>query len=196
MKMDFPLRWPAGWPRTKRPQRAAFTTTFSRSRTGLTHELRRLGARDVVLSSDIPIRQDGEPYQIKGADRPEDAGVAVYFTFNNEQRVIPCDKWNHVKDNVRAIEKTVEALRGIERWGASEMMHAAFQGFAALPTGATGAGWWDVLEVARDAPHEAVRRAYLAKVKSHHPDAGGSPGAFSVVQEAWSNYEREMLVRR
>lgn len=44
-----------------------------------------------------------------------------------------CEKWQDVYGNIYAIGKTIEALRGIERWGTGDMVEQAFTGFVALP---------------------------------------------------------------
>jgi hypothetical protein len=101
-----------------------------------------------------------------------------------------CDRWGRVKDNIQAVRKTIEALRGIERWGASDMIERAFTGFAALPDQTNGA-WWAVLGVAPDAPAPLIEAAYKAKRSAAHPDKpGGSHDEFVRVTEAWNNYER------
>lgn len=41
---------------------------------------------------------------------------------------------------------------------------------------------YDILGVARNAPREAVRRAYRAKAKKAHPDTGGSVQTFAMVK--------------
>jgi hypothetical protein len=59
--------------------------------------------------------------------------------FNGVQRadhqyVLACDLFNEVRLNMHAIALTVEAMRQIERCGASSMLERAFRGFmAALP---------------------------------------------------------------
>lgn len=61
----YPLKWPDGWTRTPDPMRksgAQFKTTFDRARRDLHNELRMLGADNVVISSWLAIRQDGNPY--------------------------------------------------------------------------------------------------------------------------------------
>lgn len=180
----YPLQWPALWPRADRPQRSRFDTTLGEARNGVLRELSLLGARDVVISSNVPTRRDGLPYAARR--EPDDAAVAVYFTLRGEQRCIPCDKWDSVKDNLRAIQHTVAALRGLERWGAKAMVDAAFAGFAALPAGSTaGEAWWTVLEVTANAPWPAIADAYRRLAKEHHPDAGGDTEAFLRVQEAY-----------
>jgi hypothetical protein len=64
---------------------------------------------------------------------PDDPGVAVYFELNGRSQVFACDKWDRVEDNLQAIRKTIEAIRGIERWGSSEMLNRIYKGFQALP---------------------------------------------------------------
>lgn len=172
------------WPRTDRPQRSRFDTTLGEARSGVLRELSLLGARDVVISSNVPTRRDGLPYAARR--EPDDPAVAVYFTLRGEQRCIPCDKWDTVKDNLRAIQHTVAALRGLERWGAKAMVDAAFAGFAALPAGGTSAqAWWEVLEVTPDAQGWEIEAAYREQALCTHPDRGGDTEAFLRVQEAY-----------
>ncbi|WP_051532952.1 hypothetical protein [Arthrobacter sp. 9MFCol3.1] len=111
-------------------------------------ELRLLGVKNIVLSSNQELRRDGLPYAKR--PQPMDRGVAVYFEREGKQQCIPCDKWSRIEDNVQAIRKTIEALRGLERWGAKSMVDAAFQGFLALPATSQAmqlAAWWEVLGV-------------------------------------------------
>jgi hypothetical protein len=176
----YPLHWPAGWPRTKQPERARFDVTFARARDALFNELRLMGARYPVLSSNLELRRDGLPYS--GQRQPADPGIALYFEYNGRQMSFACDRWDRTEDNVRAIGKTIEAIRGIERWGASDMMERAFSAFEALPA---PRGWRDVLNVASDADLEATKRAYRERLKEVHPDTGGSGEAFHDVQAAW-----------
>lgn len=134
------------------------------------------------------VRQDGFLYAKQRV--PDDRGVAVYFTLNGEQQCIPCDKWSQIQDNLQAIRLTVEALRGLERWGAKEMVNAAFRGFKALPESAivtpySKRAWYEVLEVAQTASPEIIRAAYRQKAMKAHPDQGGTPAAFEEVQSAY-----------
>lgn len=57
MTLGYPLQWPEGWPRTKRPVRARFKTSFARARDGLIHEIKLHGGRNIVISTNIPIRK-------------------------------------------------------------------------------------------------------------------------------------------
>lgn len=187
MAEAFPLHWPEGWPRTKSPTKSRFDVSFTESRDGLLAEVQRLGGRYIVISTDIETRQDGLPYANQRA--PKDTGVAVYFERKGKQMVFACDRWNTVKDNMRAVAKTIEAIRGIERWGASEMLERAFSAFVALPApGSTRKRpWQDVLGIGPGVyPVTAaiIEDQYRRLAKKHHPDAGGSAEAFHELQQA------------
>lgn len=193
-----PLQWPAGWPRADRPKRARFDTSFARARAELINELRLLGARLPVISSNIELRRDGLPYA--NAKQPDDRGIAVYFTLNGEQQCIPCDSWDRTEDNLQAIRLTVAALRGLDRWGAKEMVNAAFRGFKALPENAivtpyTSRLWYEVLEVSPDATPDEIKAAYRQLLHTAHPDKGGSQEAFAELQKAYKEAPHGKQVR-
>lgn len=143
----YPLTWPAGWPRQETRRDAPFHRRVSRegqswsskeklsieqARTDVRHELRLLGAQGVVISSNLRLRLDGEP--MSGQSNPDDPGVCVYFTLRKKPRCLPCDKWRRAGDNLVAISKYVEAMRGQIRWGVGSV-DAMFAGFKALPGG-------------------------------------------------------------
>lgn len=190
-----PLSWPATWSRTEFPRRSAFQVTFAQARDGLLSELRMLGAREVLISSNVALRRDGLPYA--AAKDPDDAGVAVYFELDGQPKCIPVDKWDRVKDNLRAVELTVAALRGLERWGAKHMVDAAFQGFAALPAGGTREAdpWWVVLGVRANDPRPIIESAYRRLARKHHPDLAGKDNheQWLVIQKAWEQAMRSTV---
>lgn len=171
---SFPLHWPQGWPRASRRQGSQFQSALGSARDHLMNELRLMGAKYIVLSSNMELRRDGLPYA--NQKQPADPGVAIYFQWRGKQMTFACDRWVKVEDNVRAIGKTVEALRGIERWGASDMMERAFSAFEALPPPSEGSPptCWDILGVECNAPHDEVVKAYRRQARSAHPDRGGT----------------------
>ena len=131
----YPLAWPAGKPRTARHliERSRFEPgNRPREVASVQAELSRLGARKVVVSTNVRLRLDGVPYANDKA--PSDQGVAVYFDYAGGQKCFACDRWRSVEENLRAIAKSVEAIRGLERWGSKSFVDAAFTGFAALPS--------------------------------------------------------------
>ena len=175
----FPLSWPVGWPRTKYPQSARFDASFTSARDGLFREIKLLGGTHVVLSSNLSLRRDGIP--LAGQRQPTDKGVAVYFFRRGKHMAFACDRWDKIEDNIRAVAKTIEAVRGIDRWGASEMMERAFTAFEALPPPRS---CWDILGIRPGASEADISAAYRAKARSAHPDAGGSETAMSELNRA------------
>ena len=164
----FPLYWPENWLRIKHPTRSRFKTTFGVARDELMAEIRRMGGKKTILSTDIPLRNDGLPYS--NHRPPKDKGVAVYFEYKGNKMSFACDAWDRVQDNVWSIRKTIEALRGIERWGASDMLERAFRGFTALPPPSNK--WWTVLEVSQFATIDEIKAAWKVvkphRTKPHH----------------------------
>lgn len=175
----YPLSWPAGWPRTKYPQRSNFGNhTIYRAAADVEAELIRLGAKRIIISANLIRNMDGG-IRSKQA-QPEDRGVAVYFNYNGGEQCIPCDRWQKVEDNLRAIVLTVSALRGLERWGAKEMVNAAFRGFLAIPEKAGGIDYFAGLNT-----REEVVATFRALAKEKHPDVGGDETEFSNLQEQY-----------
>jgi hypothetical protein len=171
MTEAFPLCWPVGWQRTKRPTSARFSCSFAAARDGIIHEIKLMGGRSPIISTNIPLKRDGLPYA--GFKQPEDKGVAVYFMYKDKQVVLACDRWDKIEHNLQAIRKTIEAMRGVERWGVSEMLERAFSGFIALPetaTEITQSTCYDILEVNKDATLGEIIAAYRHLAKKYHPD--------------------------
>ena len=159
----YPLQWPPGWPRTA--SRQSWPTRAIALEPALAEcqaELRRLGAKNIVLSSNVTL----------GSQAPVDPGVVAYCTYDGTQVSIPCDRWTTVAGNLRAIAKTIEAMRGMERWGAKHMVRAMLTGFTALPAPIVPEDWRAAL--GNPATLAAAEAAYRELMKRAHPDAGGS----------------------
>lgn len=181
----YPLTWPPGRPRTPAHQRrhAPFKTSADHALHNMLDQIRMLGGRDVILSSNMKVRQDGFPYAQQ--PRHSDEGIAVYFRRKGTDYAFACDSFHKREHNIHAIGKTIEALRGIERWGSTGMLEQAFTGFEALPAPGGTEHWRDVLDPAD--PEGSYRRMRAAA----HPDRGGDAEAFQRVQRAWEQYQAE-----
>lgn len=181
----YPLEWPAGYKRTEVRQFSRFerskrgTMAPGAIRNSLLAELRRLGASDIIVSTNIPTTNGGVFYA-KFA-QPSDPGVAVYFNYDGEPCVFVCDKWRTVTENVRAITLTIEAIRGMDRWGVSDMLKRVFTGFLALPAPDDP---FEVLKIKRPANRATIEQAFKSLAKEHHPDAGGTNEAMAKLTEA------------
>ena len=180
----YPLSWPRGWKRTPpyQRQRAAFgrqrdtgrgwstkeQLTLEEARKRLADKLDRLGAVNEVLSTNLVLRADGWP---KGGQRmPDDPGVAVYFDYAGRATVLACDRWDRVEDNIAAIAKHIEAMRGMDRWGVGSV-EQAFTGYQALPAPEP---WWKRLGLSAPTRSEReIKDAYRRASASAHPDRPG-----------------------
>ncbi|MCC5608930.1 hypothetical protein LC612_19610 [Nostoc sp. CHAB 5834] len=67
-----------------------------------------MGAKNIIISSNVPTRQDGLPYARH--KEPDDPGVAVYFKIKDKNYALCCvgiarlrHRWLKVRHNLRAI---------------------------------------------------------------------------------------------
>lgn len=178
----YPLQWPEGYKRSHCKEASRFRVTTVNSQINeVLNELKLLNASGVIISSNLPVRKDGLPYSnFRSLD---DAGVAVYFKFKDNNVVMACDQYKKVEDNLHAIALTIGAMRGMERWGVSEMLNRMFTGFTALPDKTHA--WYEVLEVSEKATKDEINTAYRTLAKLHHPDAGGDTDKFTELTDAY-----------
>jgi hypothetical protein len=187
IEFAYPVNWPVGKPRTEswKRKRALFN---SGGRDLLFEEaVRRLQEqtelvtlrgqpwrmRELTLSTNFELRADGRPRRNSGT--PSDPAVAFFFELDREGTVLASDQFDSVAGNIAAIAATIEAQRGIERWGVSTLKEA-FTGHVALPAPEQ---WWQVLGLTAAAPVDLIQRRYRELVKHAHPDRGGSTAAMA-----------------
>jgi hypothetical protein len=178
--------YPLSWPITKPRSRGVNESDFGARNIGaavdeVLRQLRLLGATHIVISSNLRLRSDGLP--LANQAQPTDRGVAVYFKIDKEPRVIACDRWSRVQDNLWAIAKDIDATRGKLRWGASTL-HEAFAGYAALPQPAKADDWWVVLGLPRNTTRDRINERWRELARTHHPDAGGSDAMMATINAA------------
>lgn len=188
-KLSYPLQWPVGYERTTRRESSMFKQTFDKTQRFLREEIRRLNATDLVVSTNLRTRTDGGIYASDMDKLIDDPGVAIYFKYKGKEISICCDKYRKVWENIYAIAKGIEALRGMDRWGVSDFLDRAFTGFQALPPAAKdlpARDWWVVLKF-HNPPNEYshVRGHYRQLAQELHPDAvGGSVEKFQELNSA------------
>jgi hypothetical protein len=186
MTEAYPLQWPAGKPRTSYPASSKFgSRSIDQATNILRREIGLLRGGSPVISTNTKLRLDGLPYSKQA--QPIDKGVTVYFALKGRQMCFACDRWDKVQDNIYAIAMTIEALRGIERWGSGSMVEQAFTGFVALPAPEQP---HQVLGVRPNASVEEIDAAYREKAKATHPDKGGSDAAMARL-----NWARDTIKR-
>jgi len=176
--------------------------SFDRARTLLTDELDRLKARGVILSTNVPLRLDGNPRADAASRRMDDPGVAVYFQLKGKPMVMAADAYSNIAANLRSLGLAIEALRQLERHGGGVMMERAFAGFTALPApegAAPKRAWWTVLnygedpETRLDLSAEEVDARFKTLAKRRHPDAdGGSTELMAELNQAREDAMRDL----
>lgn len=190
----FPLCWPVNRRRAGWREVARFSITLGKARDAIVREVKLLGGSGLIISSNLGVRRDGLPYA--NQRQPDDPGVAAYFTYKKQPMCFACDRWRKVEDNMQAIAKTIDALRGVARWGTGDMMEAAFTGFAALPppSQTTARGWREVLGFQPNTRplYSEVEAAYRRLRSSAHPDKGGTHERFMEVQSAFDRAHAEL----
>lgn len=155
-------------------------------------ELRGLGATEgsVIISTNVPPRSAFGPPRNNGYD-VEDPGVAVYWTTKQHgERMLACDRWSSIRENLRAVGVAVHGLRLMERAGATQILERAFQAFGELPPASVDPvrPWWEVLgmpqDVATSLSLPMIEARYRELVTKSHPDKGGSPEALIELNRA------------
>jgi hypothetical protein len=192
----FPLDWPSNHPRTSLQSASRFQVRpVIAAAKAITQRLQRMRFADIVISSNMPIRRDGLPYA--SGREPGDTGVAVWWRDKavptQGDRVIACDRWITVHENLHAIELSLDAMAGLNRWGASQIVEQVFAGFAALPSPDRELAWRDVLGNALT--YEDAKRLYRAEISKHHPDHGGTVESAARINAAWAQCELEWQER-
>lgn len=197
MTEAFPLSWPDSWPRYNqaRDSDSRFRGPmyqWDRVVRGLREELMRIGAKDIVISTNQPVRQDGYPYaQARVID---DTGVAVYFTRHKRAMVMAQDRFNTVIGNMRSLAMAIEGLRQMERHGGAAMMERAFTGFLAIAPPSWKKPWREVFGLKPDEQisSHSIRARFLSKAKARHADAGGDDTLMAELNVAYEEAKREL----
>lgn len=181
----YPLSWPSAKPRTPDYRRTPAAFRDAKRKVGMVTatnrlqvELDAIGATGVILSTNVELRLDGRP---RGNEANLfDPGAALYFTLKGREIALACDKWDRVADNIVAIAKHIEALRGQDRWGVGTI-EQAFAGYEALPAPEQ---WWQVLDIPAEASPERIQQRYRELARRAHPDTGGSEAAMARLNAA------------
>jgi hypothetical protein len=128
---------PPVWPGQRRANflKSPFKTRWTATLELLAREIKKLGGTHVEIAVDLPrgeydLRADG---QLRADARPRRAVIVSFRTPDGSRLQFPCDTYGWWQDNVYAIAKTLENLRAIDRWGATQSRQ--YEGFKALASG-------------------------------------------------------------
>ncbi|MGN6804054.1 MAG: J domain-containing protein [Ginsengibacter sp.] len=181
----FPLHWPVGYSRSKTQISSRFKVTMDKSQRFLRDEVRKLKATDLIISTNVPVKSNGLLYADWMRRKIEDPGAAIYFKYNGKDVAMCCDQNERVWENIYALGKGIEALRGMERWGVSEFIERAFTGFKALPESVVSETCFSILGISPESSLAEIKAAYFSKAKTAHPDAGGNNEDFNKIKLAY-----------
>lgn len=196
----YPLQWPVGWKRSATPRRTGkflaydkritIAAAIDRVVTELQRQNPSLHEDDIVISTNRPRRLNGNIDA--AAPEPGDVGVAVYWQYKRQSRVIAIDTYDRIADNIAAVGNTLDAMRAIERHGGAVVLERVYTGLTALPAPAGGRPWPEVLNCDAHASNIAVRHAYRVASSAAHPDkSGGGHERMAEVNAAFADFKRE-----
>lgn len=182
-------KWPL--PPGKR-ENSQFKATWLKTLDLLEHELRHLGAKEIVIQADVTlamIRNDG---MLRGDARPNSPRVILSFESKHGPLSYPCDRFTAMQDNIRAIALGLEALRKVERYGITQRgeQYKGWERIAGPVAGMAPADAQSLLSAAAgiSGTHiksaEMLEHVYRMAASRTHPDAGGNPEAFKKVVQA------------
>lgn len=215
--VEFQFRPIAHWNHGTGPKRvnSPFRVGAGRTQDELRCELAAIGVRSAVIQADLDpsdIRLDGVP---RSNARFRTGRVILSFTHPKLGDLsMPCWQFRDLWDNLRAIVKTLEALRAVDRYGVTQRAEQ-YRGWSALPPAGTAivvAEFATAEDAARfllktahnDPAHtpapgviklviddaEFRSTAYRAASKTAHPDTGGSETLMRRVNAARDMIER------
>lgn len=178
----YPLQWPETFPRRPVREAGQFKTSLASALENVQRSIRLFAAdsgkkiEGMVISSNVTL----------GAQRPDDPGVAVWFTWDGMSVCFAVDRYSKVEANLQAIHHIIEARRTELRHGTLALVRATFQGFVALPAPAKKS-WGAVLGFKEDEPvsAELINERYRRLAAGAHPDKpGGSQSAMAELNAA------------
>jgi hypothetical protein len=153
------------------------------------NELRLLGATDIVVSTNVPVKADGLLY----ADnkRLDDPGIAVYFKYKKKSLVMARDGFVSVAGNLRSLTLAIDGMRQLERHGGSLMLEKAFTGFLAIAPPDWKKPWREVFGIKPDWSGD-IEKLYREKARIRHPDAGGNDTLMAELNVAYDDARQEL----
>jgi hypothetical protein len=158
----FPLLWPEGQRRTQKPGDAQFRTTRSAAMDNVEKSLAAFARDSNIRVSGIQITSNVAG--VRG-EEPQDAGVAVWFEWDGDQRCIAIDRYRKVDWNLQAIHHIIEADRTKIRHGGLEIVRASFRGLAQALPAPGSIHWTATLGIGPDSTPDQITAAYRAKAR-------------------------------
>lgn len=191
------------WLRPDRERKTSqFDATWTKTLTLLGKEIAHLGGRDIVIEVDVreqDIRLDGG---LRANARAESPAVVVAFDTTKHGPMLYRadrygDRWSNRpgwQENVRAVALTLESLRAVDRYGATETGQQ-YAGFKALPAGRAMPAshmtrteadelLWEVSGLGRDKDWPVEGRYRRARAVAHPDRNDGDRSVWDKVEQA------------
>jgi hypothetical protein len=188
------------WPgeRNKNRKDATFRATYPKTLDELENELSKIKAKEIIIQVEgltrDDIRNDGWPRSGNWKNGYGGPGVIVSFESPKGAMSFPCDKFRDWQDNLRAIAKSLEALRMVDRYGVTRG-NEQYRGWARLPAPNGRMSREQAISflasLHRSPPEnmarldgEALRAICRTARIENHPDRGGSHEIFVRIGQA------------
>jgi len=182
------IDWPEGFERTAPEDREPnhkFEASLAKTTSDLATEMDRLDPDDWRPSvGNQHTKSNGLP--LHNAN-PDDPGFVLRWSKDGEQFAVACDAYSRLRDNVREVYLWVHETRmrgnrdvviGQSEFAAARLPSGEDDAIAAEPPA------HEVLGVDPDADEGEIRSAFRDRVKTVHPDQGGSVDAMRRVKRA------------
>jgi len=187
-------RWPGTPTPSNNRKRSTFRASYATTLDELEKELNKLRAKDIVIQIALgfnDIRNDGWP---RSSARPTSPGVIVSCETSKGPLSFPCDRFTDWEDNLRAIAKSLEALRTVDRYGVTRN-NEQYKGWAQIPQSANAtmsredAARFIGITIGMPDGHilrdrQIFSDCYKSAARRLHPDTGGNHEAFVKLQAA------------
>jgi len=100
-----------------------------------------------------------------------------------------CDKWDKPEHNLWALQLSISAIRGLERWGGSEFLDGLFTGFKALPSPEQVSNV-SVRYFGGDIGLEEGKAIFKNLAMELHPDKGGDSNEFMELNKQFVQFKQ------
>ncbi len=174
-------KWPGA--RTNGRRDASFRSTYPQTLDLLEGELTKLRAKDIIIQVEGLtlqfLRNDGWPKSGNWQNGYGGPGVIVSFESSKGHMSFPCDRFRDWQDNLRAIAKSLEALRMVDRYGVTRG-NEQYRGWTQI---GNGNGKMDRASALRfieklngvglaNAPAHVIEAQIKIAKRNNHPDLG------------------------
>lgn len=184
---SFPLCWPLDVPFTEKRIRLNISRyqklNMTQAKKFILKQFKNIPGptMSIVVSTNVPVDNDGW-YHHDNASDAYDKGAAVWWYQNKRLKVMYCDKYNRIEDNMYAIAKGLEAIIKCKRWINEKYLPDMFETFNY--NGAFKPHWRHVFDNYQGNDIQTVKALYEQKLSEH--------GSKDIYLQAWTEAMKEL----